>query len=1518
LRRHGLYFDDLVSNMKNTRNFLPAILRNFRTGMTYGLFVICAAGLAANLCGCAADPLFINTVTSTPTNSLTTQTTIAAALIGAKVNFVYSDFYSLTVPSAATGCAGDANAFYDPLAMVLPSYSTGYVGFTGVTGPTGPYRLPASLIDATTTIRPSFISNISVDLTDSNANLPDNKARSCSYGESANAPVSSCATFDYGAVDGVPTNMGGSLILFGGMQTVNAASTQNSALQSTTVSCGPQSTSAVNTCNPSLYALAVNALPASAAGTAQSPGITTASGPISNWENISGVTGYSGPVGTAGASMAYDSALKQLLVFGGSAPLTAFTPQDTAANTYVSWTFNLKTQIWSPAITSFVVNPEIEIAYDGTSQTPKPDGGRALFGYAAIHGTGLNQFSSTGLVSEAGVDTTDRIFVIGGLGNNCVYGVCADVHKINPTYGPEYFDGEAPAASAAYPPANPANPSPIQWIDSYPMQIVTNSTTPLGVSQFPQPSPTPSPSFGVPPANFAAVGLNNNNPASQGQGASSTAIPAVTTVNEPGAGYPLIAGGFYGFSGAIGSTNTPGTPASCSDINHCGSLQIGLKVGDARSSERQSPNFMSVTNVLDVNKKSYTPETWIPIQDGAETTPFFGGATMLKGINLTIAAVPAMTGGGPPAGVPGTDAENQVVYFGGADCRDYLTDPNAICTNWDPSAAIPLGNPGKYWVFGADPGNSFAATGVTAPYPASQRPPSIVMAGSPPLNAGMAAARGVDSNNNPLIVAVGGMTHANKVDSSNIIYYLYNNGNVPTWATATVSGPGGFGNASLVFSHVTGKFYLYGGYTSATSPSSSEMWALTITTPGCATSGGCTFSWSNISTTNGLTCFPNCPPARRSHRMVEVNYNYFNSPREPTCTSPSQPCSFGLFMQGGTATGFAPYLNDTWMFDPTANNGKGHWQLMGELPPRTLSAMASLDYTPTATQSTVHRAVLFGGETGLQDPLTVTSANGYFVPPTLGDTWMYDYDNSSWNRVKLYGERFENAVTAATTAPLLSETEARAASNISDTTTQMMSPPPTSGGIMVTRTLSRKNHLTTDTPTQLAIPEVYFFGGRKKDGYYNLLSSVFKFCAGSTGEKPATTSFKGTAMPVTSVDDASCDAYDAGNNPNSLSPVSSFVGRWLPKVPTGTGAAVPAQRASFMGAGTYDAAHDLIILFGGLFPGAAPYSTTSVLNTSNSATDSTIWEYTPPSSSVSGTPTFNGTWATVASCAESPETPTGRYGHSIGYDTAKNILIVAGGYDVNGNLLVQTETFSDNRTTTIPEIWSAYRVDDTLAGGLASQNIPPVTTGPFPCYYWSRVTTFGNVDSVASRLPPTSGVAHAASAFVEASGYNTGYYTTNDPSCYNAGPIASSDTNISKLLVGGVYIDLDRKQLGVYENLLLNLTILPLGTTNVNSDLTQLSSDQSAIFKVHLIHTGQSGDDVRQVKQPRTLTYTASDLYPQLVPDVAVVAPPVGEIRQEQVYLPISIDPTIDRIRIERYSGNAILIDASVYRLGPH
>ncbi len=1529
-------------------------------GTPFGIAILSALALY----GCAANLNFGPNKVSTQNPSLQ-QSALEASLTGTRVTFKYSDFYSLTSPSPNFGCAGDAKTFYDPIAWTEAS---------------GPVPLPPDVNDNTTTIRPAFIKNISVDLSDANSALTSNRAIACSQGNGATAPPpSSCATFDYGAIGGIPSLLGGTLLLMGGLQTTNfdgihsygGTSTSFNLSHGLTLGCGPTTSASItpgsagyNSCTNSMYALGINTVPASAGGTSLAPGLTgPATVAISDWANLSAVPGYVGPQAKTGASATYNPSLQKVLLFGGASPLTGLNSTGAGSSSYDTWIFDLKTQKWSYSYSNTVISTSIQISRDlnpfpGAGGTPvartlnqpyQGDGGRSLFGFAAIPGMAISQFGMTGLLTgsnAAPVDTTDRIAIVGGYCAGSSQG-CQDVHIFNPTYAPEYMDAQAPKTPIISASVTNRDSFPSQWLNNYYMRNLSNSeantiydpTYKAGspITGLPAPSPVSTPSVNDTVVSFGMVALNNNLTTSPGLGPNG---------NLPGAGYLAVAGGFHGNRSPSGYYNTP-SGGTCTSLIQCGNLEIFTKwfsnlarylpptVTSATippisppppppsapwdpTVEQSASNFTSIGNITQSSTYTTqqgiqnTPGEWVPIPDSTapKQTPWYGGAVMLKGLN---------------------NANNDVVYFGGADCQNYNTDP-ITCPYW-PNVKP---NPGVYWSFGTDPSVNLFSGGMSA----LSYPSVITMGGLsatspflPPINAGMAAARGTDPKGNPIIVAWGGMTKPTTLDNSGYIYYLYLNSSTgkPTWGAYQISsgaGPAGVSNASLVFSHVTGQFYLFGGY-NPTGGSSSSTWQLSIgstspsSTCGSSTSASCSFSWTLLDT--HISCYPNCPPARRSHRMVEANYNYNNAPNEPDCSSASAPCSFGLFMEGGTTDGIS-ILGDRWLFDPTGNGGTGVWQEMGDMPPRSLSSIANVDYTIPATGLTVHRAILFGGETGLGNPYQamgpgktgLSSNTGYFVPPTLGDTWMFDYSNSSWNRVSLYGLRF--GTSSIPIFSTLSEVDARSATLVTDSSSLLLTPPPTSGAIMVTRTQSRPNHSAADQATTLIIPEVYFFGGRSKNGKFVPISTIYKFCAGSTGEKPYPASLKGTAISLP--DDATCDSFDALLNPQSPSPTQGYVGRWLMKTPTETYAPTyPVNSVgTFMGAGTYDTLHDRIVFYGGLSPNIAPVSGVAVtdtasLNSTGGALDNfgTVYEYTPPSSisdAVSHPEHLNGSWARIPGCLEGvagPGFPTGRYGHTLAYDTLNQTLDLVGGYNTYGNLLTQTPVGASNA---IPEIWTGYRIDQNLSSGIASRNIPAISDAP--CYYWSKINVFGNLPSSG----PASGLAHSTSVFVPASGYNTGYYTTDDRACVGAGPIASPDASISKLLAGGAYIDIDRTQLGANENLILNLTFLPLGASNIGSDQNYLNSDQAAVFRINLVKTSQSGDTIRLESQPRYLTYASTQQFPTLVQNLSLVSPPTGQIRQEQVYIPLSADPSIDRIRIERYSGNAILIDASIYRLG--
>jgi hypothetical protein len=313
-----------------------------------------------------------------------------------------------------------------------------------------------------------------------------------------------------------------------------------------------------------------------------------------------------------------------------------------------------------------------------------------------------------------------------------------------------------------------------------------------------------------------------------------------------------------------------------------------------------------------------------------------------------------------------------------------------------------------------------------------------------------------------------------------------------------------------------------------------------------------------------------------------------------------------------------------------------------------------------------------------------------------------------------------------------------------------------------------------------------------------------------------------------------------------------------------------------------------------------------------------ILEYTPPSK-INGTSSeYHGTWSKIPHCQDSNDdaltNPTARYGHSMSYDPVQKRLIVVGGFEADGDALSQTiSTDNPDDTYTAPEVWTGTRIVE--AGTYRANGADASESNP--CYAWRKITIFGNSTEIVTALPPQTAIGLSASVFIPPTGYNTGYYSLFDDQCVNQGPFSGGDTQISKQYAGGVYLDIDREELGDRENLLLNLTYLPLGTENSKPDGQLFSQEETANFKVHLMSTGESLAKLQSALQPRHLWYTNDNQYPKIVHTIDVLAPPSGTPRTDQIVLPLGIDSSIDRIRIERVSGSAILIDAALFRMGP-
>ena len=171
--------------------------------------------------------------------------------------------------------------------------------------------------------------------------------------------------------------------------------------------------------------------------------------------------------------------------------------------------------------------------------------------------------------------------------------------------------------------------------------------------------------------------------------------------------------------------------------------------------------------------------------------------------------------------------------------------------------------------------------------------------------------------------------------------------------------------------------------------------------------------------------------------------------------------------------------------------------------------------------------------------------------------------------------------------------------------------------------------------------------------------------------------------------------------------------------------------------------------------------------------------------------------------------------------------------------------------------------------------------------------------------------------------YQSQFYRVRDDWCSEQGPLKGPDPEQTKSYVGGVSIDLDRTYLGANEDLLMNITYHAYGTVSAAVPLTpsanwmgnQLTNDHT-VLEVDLIGTASALTTLMGVKQPRSNTYYSSPSYPIYIKKIATFDDPYGSLRTEQVYLPISQNPLVDRVRIERIRGSYHLMQIDIYRLG--
>lgn len=1476
----------------------------------------------------------------------------ARAMGAVSVRFFHGDFFSLIDPNQ-NSCAGDARYYSHPWEINSSDL--------------GAQRLPASYADPNVSTKPAFVRNVAVDITDSNVQDPDNLAYGCSFGQGPSSPPNSnCATFDYGALSGVHSSLQGSLLLFGGVTGAQARGMlpplgPDAGLA--TLTCGPTAPGdgLPNACSKEVYALAVETLPANTATDPPNPlapGLTSATEPISTWAKLDTSSSQESPLATAGAASALSLDGKRLLVFGGTsaqpgAPTLGHDTQDT-------WVLDLERSVWErgPSFSSQSQTiammrdchatgcvwddpgflPPIEQVITNPIFTAKAPGGRAGFGYAAIPNSGISRLSANTEISNLQpnqIDTTDRIFIAGGSrGSDPVGGMVysLDINRFNPTFGPEYKDrgSNGPIPETVLESWKGALVT--HWIDSSPFQLMTTGSAggPGGGSVFSYPGSPQYIQNGTAWIGFAFAPLVYPIDALQSLNVGSFVVAG----GIPGSRFLRDSCGRYlqGFHHTFAVLPDP-TPTPCvSPSPPAYPVDIHRKI-----STWNRANYGGHT-ARQVRSFAGLPTYDLP-RDPFENHPL-NGEFQFPMLQQALEAAPTVEFPHWVHGhlIPGFPSTNELVFFGGTNCEfAFLNSPQGRCNSApveSTTAAVAFNSTSIAYKFHVEnPAAEDSRIGqVTVDFANPDNPAQI------PKRAAMAVARGKDPSGKDIVVAWGGFQKKSgdplnfsgytASHEASKLYIMDHTGTNYRWSELSPAGvtPPDAAGAQLVYSHITQKYYLFGGYESQPQPRfSNDLWELTLS--GCgANPSSCTASWVKLDLAAGTTCSPNCsgPPARRSHRMTEVNYN-----RGALCTEVS-PCSYGIFMEGGTPNG-TDVISDRWMFDPTANGGRGHWQRVNDFPPRVLGHTSALQLQAPGTFSKRNFAVLYGGQTGQGGTSPVL--NSHFVPPTLGDTHMYDFDLKQWHRVRLAGLGIEHPNIGGTFWAKLGEPPTPGYShtptssefrqyfsvrygNAVQEQLKVLTPPPLAGAIQVVRTLSGPSN-DGATTTSLAIPEVYLFGGRRKDGKFQRFNEVYKFCAGSSGETLVEKIGAGgngngecdanEYVVGKCYESPRCDAFDETHNPYSPHPITDEAfGRWLlrkPEIDLITGSThFPVEKASFLGAGAYDSRRDRILITGGW----SNISDTAVTDPSGaqilseSGAYMTVYEYTPPKKALHratqippdalARAELQGEWTVRMSC--NTVGPQLRYGHSMAFDAVHAQALVIGGFAADGTAFTHTTETG----ITVPQVWKGRF---NSAGN---------------CYDWSLLTTFGNIRS-GSDLPSAS-LGFTAATFLPGTAYNSGYYTTQDQACVGAGPIQSEDPEVNKLLAGGAYLDLNRDELGPQENVLLHLTYIALGPNQISGSGAALANNDITHFKIHLVASGTSSNEMQAAQQPRHLYYSDTERYLKIVDSIAVLSPADGAVRSEQFLLPISSDSRIDRIRIERHSGSAILVEAKLIRMG--
>ncbi len=214
------------------------------------------------------------------------------------------------------------------------------------------------------------------------------------------------------------------------------------------------------------------------------------------------------------------------------------------------------------------------------------------------------------------------------------------------------------------------------------------------------------------------------------------------------------------------------------------------------------------------------------------------------------------------------------------------------------------------------------------------------------------------------------------------------------------------------------------------------------------------------------------------------------------------------------------------------------------------------------------------------------------------------------------------------------------------------------------------------------------------------------------------------------------------------------------------------------------------------------------------------------------------------------------------------------------------------------------------------------STNPSPCADFDELNTVVPTPTIAP-TPTVSPTPTPASTPSTDTYYGTKFYRVRDDWCIGQGPILTGNEDTTKAYIGGVSIDLDRTALGAAEDLLMMVTYQSLNSNaswpgpqaTPAPPIYPLGNDET-ILEVNLIGTKLGLDILLGTKQPRVWSSYDNPQMPIYMKNVATLRDPYGSLRTEQVYIPLSNNPLIDRIRLDRVRGSYHLFQIDLYRLG--